>query len=415
MTAGHDTHDSRTATDDRLGRPFWWLWAGQSLSGLGGSAQSLAMPLWVLHVTGSAALTGGAFIAHLLPRMLFSPWAGVLADRFDRRGLSIVLNLAAGAVTVVLLVAVELRNIPLFYVLTMLLGMVSTLNLAVLPSLTPALVPASRLAAADAAQEVTNGAILALGPFLGAAIAVEIGFFGAVTANAVSFVLAALLTLPVPRQQPAVHGRPGPLAMLRDGVHALVGDRLLRTAVLAEASLFAFLGAVPQFAVILIGEGGRTTEAGLFASGMGVGWLTMSASVARRRRNLNPTIMVTAGAALAAPVIGLVVLTAHAAPAWVFLAGVAAGAHNLLFAMPNTLLCQRHAEPATLGRVLSFRRSFLVSAQCGSLALVTFLSPHWGVGPVLAVAGLAATVTALPTAVLAMSRARQLTTSVVTT
>ncbi|WP_410662687.1 MFS transporter [Amycolatopsis sp. lyj-84] len=393
---------------ERLGRPFWWLWAGQSLSGLGGTAQSLAMPLWVLQVTGSASLTGGAFVAGLLPRIVFSPWAGVLADRFDRRGLSIVLNLLAGAVTLVLLLVVELRNIPLYYVLTVLLGTVSTLNSAVLPSLTPALVPASRLAAADAAQEVTNGAILALGPLLGAAVAVGLGFSGAVAANAASFVLAALLTLPIPRQQPAARGRSSPLAMLRDGVRALTGDRLLRTAVLAEASLFACLGAVPQFAVVLVGADGRTAQAGLFASAMGVGWLTMSASVAKRRGALNPAVMVTVGAALAAPVIGLVVLCAHASPVWVFLAGFVAGAHNLLFAMPNTLLCQRHADPATLGRVLAFRRSFVVSAQCVSLALVTFLTPIWGAGPVLAVAGIAATVIALPTAVVAARLARNL-------
>ncbi|GAB3703005.1 MFS transporter [Amycolatopsis oliviviridis] len=398
-----------TAGGERLGRPFWWLWAGQSLSGLGGTAQSLALPLWVLQVTGSASLTGGAFVVQLLPRVLFSPWAGVLADRFDRRGLSIVLNLVAGALTLVLLLVVSLRNIPLYYLLTVLLGTVSTLNSAVLPSLTPALVPASRLAAADAAQEVTNGAIIALGPLLGAAVAVGLGFSCAVAVNAASFVLAALLTLPVPRQEAAANDRRRPFAMLRDGLHALTGDRLLRTAVLAEAALFAFLGAVPQFAVILVGEGGRTGEAGLFASAMGVGWLAVSASVAKRRNVLNPAVMVTAGAALAAPVIGLVVLCAHAGPVWVFLAGLVAGAHNLLFAMPNTLLCQRHADPAALGRVLAFRRSFVVSAQCLSLALVTFLTPVWGVGPVLAAAGIAATVTALPVAVLSMRRASAVT------
>jgi MFS family permease len=389
-----------------MGRPFWWLWAGQSVSGLGSAAQSIAMPLWVLQVTGSAALTGVAFVVQLLPRVVFSPWAGVLADRFDRRGLAVLLNVLAAVVTAALLPVVGAGNIAFYYVLTVLLGALGAVNAAVVPSLTPALVPASRLTAANATQELTTGAILALGPLLGAGVAVGLGFRGAVAVNAASFLLAALLILPVPRQEPAAQQRRRPVAMLRDGLSALVGDRVLRTAVLAEGTLFLFLGALPQFALLLIGDGGRTTEAGLFSSGMGAGWLVAAAALARSRANLDPTVMLAAGAATAAPVAGAVVWCAHAAPAWVFLGGLLAGAHNLLFAMAPTLLCQRRAASAVLGRVIAFRRSFLVLAQCGSLALATALSPRLGVGPVLAGAGIAATAAALPIALRALRRAR---------
>jgi hypothetical protein len=74
--------------------------------------------------------------------------------------------------------------------------------------------------------------------------------------------------------------------------------------------------------------------------------------------------------------------------------------------MAPTLLCQRRAASAVLGRVIAVRRSFLVLAQCGSLALATVLSPLLGVGPVLAGAGLAATVAALPIALRALRRNR---------
>lgn len=387
-----------TEAREPLGRPFWWLWSGQTLSSLGNTAQSLAMPLWVLHVTGSAELTGGAFAVQLLPRVLLSPWAGVLADRFDRRGLSIVVNLLSAALTAALLPVVGARNILLYYALSVLLGAVGTLNSAVLPSLIPALVPSSRLASADSAQELTNGAAMTLGPLAGASVAVVLGFQGAVAANAASFALAALLTLGVPRQAPAGAGRGRPLVLLRGGWRALIGDRVLRTAVLAEACLFGCLGAVPQFAVVWVGQGGRTAEAGLFASGMGAGWVALSAAVAFRRRAIDPTVMLSVGAALAAFVVGAVVIGGHSAPPWVFLGGLLAGAHNLLFAMAPTLLCQRRCPPEVLGRVLALRRSFVVSAQCGSLALVTLLSPGLGVGAVLAGGGVLATAVALPVA-----------------
>jgi MFS transporter, DHA3 family, macrolide efflux protein len=390
-----------------IGRPFWWLWSGQSISSLGTAAQSIAMPLWVLEVTGSAGLTGVAFVVQLLPRVLFSPYAGVLADRFDRRGLAVLLNLLAALVTAALLPVLGARDIVLYYALTTVLGALAAVNSAVLPSLTPALVPASRLTSANAAQEVTTGTILALGPLAGAAVASGLGFRGAVAVNAASFLLAALLILRVPRQAVAARGRQRTAVMLREGLSALAGDRVLRTGVLAEAALFLFLGALPQFALLLVGAGGRTAEAGLFSSGMGAGWLAASALVARRRADVDPTLMLAAGALTAAPVVGVVVLSAHAGMFWVFLGGLLAGGHNLLFAMAPTLLCQRRAEPGVLGRVIAFRRSFLVLAQCGSLGMVTVLSPHLGVGPVLAGAGVAATCVAMPIALAARRRARE--------
>lgn len=392
---------------ERMGGQFWWLWAGQSISSLGNAAQSIAMPLWVLQVTGSAGLTGVAFVVQLLPRVIFSPYAGVLADRFDRRSLAVLLNLAAALVTAALLPVLGARDIALYYALTVVLGALGAVNSAVLPSLTPALVPASRLTSATATQEVTTGTILALGPLVGAGVATGLGFRGAVAVNAASFLLAALLILRVRRQRPAAQRKRRPMAMLREGLNALVGDRVLRTAVLAEATLFLFLGALPQFALLLVGAGGRTAEAGLFSSGMGVGWLVASASVARRRANVDATVMLAIGAATAAPVVGAVVWSAHAGPVWVFLGGSLAGAHNLLFAMAPTLLCQRRAASAVLGRVIAFRRSFLVLAQCGSLGLATVLSPHLGVGAVLAGGGVAATVVALPIVLGALRRARQ--------
>ena len=389
-----------------IGRPFWWLWSGQTLSSLGSAAQSLALPLWILQVTGSTAVTGAALALQLAPRVLFSPFAGVLADRLDRRTLSITINLIAGALTLALLPVLGAGNIHLYFVFSVLLGTLATLNSAVLPALTPSLVRASRLTSANAAQEASGGAILALGPLAGATVAVAIGFTGAVAVNAASFILAALLTVPVPAQPPAARRTHRPIGMLREGLHALVGNRLLRTAVLAEAALFLFLGAVPQFAVILIGQGGRTADAGLFSSGVGAGWLVTSMVVGRRRQEVDPTVMLLIGAATAAPVIGVVVLSAHAAVYWIFLGGVLAGAHNLLFAMAPGLLVQRRAAREALGRVIAFRRSFVVLAQAAALVLATLVSPKVGVGAFLLASAVAGSAAATPIALRAVRRAR---------
>src|SRR3990172_5559148 len=55
---------------------------------------------WVAYeITGSAALLGAIFAVRAVPMIGFAPFAGVAADRYDRRKLLIVSQLASAATT----------------------------------------------------------------------------------------------------------------------------------------------------------------------------------------------------------------------------------------------------------------------------------------------------------------------------
>ena len=66
-------------------RDFLLLWSGQALSDFGGAVSDLAFPLLVLAVTHSVAQAGFAAALRALPATLFSLFAGVLVDRWNRR------------------------------------------------------------------------------------------------------------------------------------------------------------------------------------------------------------------------------------------------------------------------------------------------------------------------------------------
>src|SRR5215471_6321716 len=70
-------------------RSFSLFYAGQALSYLGDGLRTLAIPLLVYHLTGSALSLGITYALEYLPFALFGLIGGALADRVDRRRLMI--------------------------------------------------------------------------------------------------------------------------------------------------------------------------------------------------------------------------------------------------------------------------------------------------------------------------------------
>jgi predicted MFS family arabinose efflux permease len=92
----------------RGNRDFTLLWSGELLSELGSQTSTVAYPLLVLGLTGSAAKAGVVGLAKWLPLALFAVPAGILADRVDRKRLMIGCDtgrmIAAASIVLALLV-----------------------------------------------------------------------------------------------------------------------------------------------------------------------------------------------------------------------------------------------------------------------------------------------------------------------
>jgi AcrR family transcriptional regulator len=70
-------------------RDYMLFWSGEALSELGSQTSTVAYPLLVLTLTGSAAKAGVVGLAKWLPLAIFAIPAGALADRVDRKRLMI--------------------------------------------------------------------------------------------------------------------------------------------------------------------------------------------------------------------------------------------------------------------------------------------------------------------------------------
>ncbi|UZE26267.1 MFS transporter [Pseudomonas sp. B21-056] len=68
-----------------LGRSFYLLWCGESLTVVGTTMMGFALGVWIYSHTGSAMAFSNAILATTLPALVFLPLAGGLADRISHR------------------------------------------------------------------------------------------------------------------------------------------------------------------------------------------------------------------------------------------------------------------------------------------------------------------------------------------
>ncbi|UQN09394.1 MFS transporter [Deinococcus sp. QL22] len=174
---------------------FRRLWLGEVISLVGDRALLLALPYFIYQETGSTLATALLALSFYLPGLLLSSFAGVLADRWNRKRVLVTTHLLQGMVITLLLLAPLPGLIWVAYAVTFAELSISTLSTPVAGALLPALVPQENLMQANAALSLgTTGARL-LGPVVGGVLMASLGIPGVVLFDAASFILAGLMFL----------------------------------------------------------------------------------------------------------------------------------------------------------------------------------------------------------------------------
>ena len=174
---------------------------GNVVSTLGDSSLWFAMGIWMKELTGSSAWAGLVFFCYIAGN-LFSPFGGMLADRFPRRPLLVVANLLSAAIVLPIALVHGRGDIWIIYVVIFLYGVTGSVIGAAQTALVPALVPPDLLAEANGAQQTFNQGLQLVTPLIGAGLFTVVG--GAVIAeiDAGTF-LVAVVSLLLLRMAPA--------------------------------------------------------------------------------------------------------------------------------------------------------------------------------------------------------------------
>jgi len=186
----------------------------------------VALPVYVYQATGSAGSTALVMVTGILPMLLVSPVAGVVADRFDRRRVLYVVCLAQAAVSVPLLFG---SHQALIYVVMVAQSALASLFEPTRNALVPALVGVDRLASANGLMGFNSSISRLAGSALGGLVLGVWGLTWVVAGYLAALVIAAVLL--VPRFGVHVEAEPAEPGGWLDGVRAFRDPSLRATGV----------------------------------------------------------------------------------------------------------------------------------------------------------------------------------------
>jgi MFS family permease len=222
------------------------LWLGSVVSFLGDWFNLIAAAELVSTLTGSSGLAVSTlFLLRFLPQFLFSPVAGVLADRFDRRHIMIFTDLArAGTVASFLLIRSP-DQLWLFYLLTFLQFTLSALFIPAKTAVLANIVAKKDLVTANALDSFTWSTMLALGSFAGGVVAFFFGVDASFIADALTFLISAwfISRIVMPEREREISQSGGWLNFL-EGLRYLRAEKFLLVISLVKAGGSLAWGAI---------------------------------------------------------------------------------------------------------------------------------------------------------------------------
>ena len=351
-------------------RNFRLYWSGQLVSLIGTWMQSVAQG-WLMHrLTRSAFMLGLLGFVQFLPVLFLSLWAGVVADRMDKRRLLLITQSCALVQAATLAAVVSSGVVRPWMVLALAFGfgIFNAFDLPARQSFLVEMVGKEDLSNGIALNSSAFNTARVLGPAIAGILVATIGEGGCFWINALSYVavIASLSRIELPARL-AVTGRT--LSTLAEGVRYAMSTRPIRNLLLLlgfTAGLgFQYMVLLPVYARDILHAGPQAY--GLMVSAFGVGSLLSAGWMTRRldRWDLRRNLLV----GLTSAGVGMAVFAWSRALPLTLAMGFLAGFGLILYVASANTLLQLTTEDRFRGRIMSLYTLFFIgTAPIGSLA-----------------------------------------------
>jgi MFS family permease len=334
-------------------RDFRLLWFARLISLLGSWLLVVAIPAYVLQLTGSLAATGLTLAAEFLPPVLLGPIAGVLADRWDRRKSMIATDVLRAAAVALLLLVHDPGDVWLVYLALVAESVGTLLFRPAAQAHTPVVVGTGpALTSANSLNAVTDGTVRLVGAPLGGALLGVAGFGALVWIDLATYLMSAVAIMMTARlgDAGADEGAGRFFVQLREGITFL---RTERAAAWLLAVVTLFLAANASLSALLVPFGvrvlGGSVPTGLVMSALGAGFLIGAPLIRRLVDRMPPAYLL--GGALTATGVAFVLLFVSRSLVGALPAAVLIGVFGSAALVTAQTTLQRMTPNAVLGRV----------------------------------------------------------------
>ena len=270
----------------RSNRDFRFLWSGQIISDLGDWFNLIASASLVGALTDSGLAVGALFFVRTIAPFLASPFGGVIADRYNRRNVLVLMNVIRTPLMFGFLLVRDPSMVWLLYLLTAFQLFLSGIIYPTRTALLPETVSQKNLGAANTITGVSFSAMFAIGAALGGFLSGLIGMYAAFFLNGLLYLASAVVFAQIhiaPAQNKVSEQRNLSHALQEylDGFRYLLLHKYLIVIASHKAFVGLLLGATFEVvlvtiskSVFVLGEGGGMGLGLIFAAtgvGMGLG------------------------------------------------------------------------------------------------------------------------------------------------
>jgi predicted MFS family arabinose efflux permease len=349
------------------------LLVGEFISGIGDWLYLVAILVVVYAETGSAVLLGVLGAARILPYIVLSVPAGIVVDRYDRRLVLLITDVARG-VLMLMLAGVVLIDAPVvaIVVLSVIATCFSTFFGPAISALLPTLVDESDLGPANSAWATLDNVAYIIGPALAGILIATGGLSVAFLLNAVSFGIVAVVMWRLrderargaaPNQLSQAETPPPASTPWRTVLRPLAGPFVLDSVTSFVGGGLSVMTVLLAVDVLHAGEAGT----GYLNAATGVGGVLagLAAGSLLARRLGVPLLL---GGGVAAVGLGWLALAGDLTTAMIAIGLAVAG--SLLLDVVNTTLVQRGVADQLRGRAMGLlQTSSAIFYSAGSLVL----------------------------------------------
>jgi CRP-like cAMP-binding protein len=394
--------------------PLTRLLVGEFVSSIGDWLYLVAILILVYQVTEDPFILGLVGAARVLPYLILSIPAGIVADRFDRRLVLFSTDVARGLLMLVIAGIVALDG-PIWLVIALAIGgtCFATFFGPAIGAYLPTLVEdEDQLGPANSAWSTLDNLAFMIGPAVAGILIAVGGLVVAFLLNAASFAVIAVILWGLPRSRPAA--AEAPITAAAPGGPALGGPALGR-GVLVPVIGLAIIDIVGSIAgggisvltvvIATTSLGGGEAATGFLNAGIGLGGLigALIAGALVLRPSLAPVL--AGGSALLA--VGLAGL-GYAPALGVAIAAIAvASVGGLVVEVTSTTIFQRIVPDAIRGRALGILGTISTVAFAAGSFILPVASGAVGTGPVLLATGIAVAAAGVVGALMAAPAARR--------
>ena len=181
-------------TERLFTKNFTLLVLGQVSSLFGNYILRLALSMYVLELTGSAAVFAGLLSAATIPTILLSPFGGILADRADRRNIMVALDAMTGtAVLCAALLLSDRRALVVIGALLVLLSVLGAFETPTVQACIPSMLTGDNIIRGNAVVNQTASISYLTAPLLGGIFYSAFGIKPVMYASVLCFFVTAFL------------------------------------------------------------------------------------------------------------------------------------------------------------------------------------------------------------------------------